>query len=176
MTPRDPLTVLGTAVALALALAMACGDGEEEVALDAIDTTSRAGGLAEPPSAAAPRAAAGGAAPDTLRPTPAEVPAETPGARPREPGEFDLQAIADAYARYYTEFFYEEGSEVTGGIDPRLERNAKRQTALDWGYVREGAWTDMVGDMTRDQQVVLADRIVAANADLARRLHGTGAL
>ena len=78
----------------------------------------------------------------------------------------------DAYRRYYTEQYYEMGSDVSGGTDPALERDAKRRTALDWGYVDTGAWSALVGDLTRDQRIVVADRIAAANAELARRLHG----
>ena len=162
----------------ALALALACGGGD-----DPAETASEVDGdgrIVLPPSGDARRATAAGGSPDTLRPTPDSLAGpgtdwriqEDPAGRHRSPEEFDLQGIVDAYRRYYTELYYEEGSDVRGGIDPALESDAKRRTALDLGYVEVGSWADMVSDMNRDQQIVLADRISAANGELARRLHG----
>lgn len=164
---RPPVVVV-----LALALA-ACGEGGEPAG-EVSDADTATGRIAQPPSATAPRAALPGGAPDTVRPAPdtlAEV-VPQPGARRRAAEEIDLGAIIAGYRRYYTELFYEEGSDVRGGIDPALERDAKRRVALDWGYVDTGAWSDLVADLARDQRVVLADRIEAANRELASQLHG----
>ncbi|HUP18909.1 MAG TPA: hypothetical protein VM778_03025 [Gemmatimonadota bacterium] len=164
--------------ALALALVLACGGGDDPArSASEVDEEGR---IVLPPSANAPRGTLPGGGPDTLRPVPDTLAGpepdwrieEDPAGRHRAPEEFDLQGIVDAYRRYYTELYYEEGSDVRGGIDPVLEGNAKRRIALDWGYVEVGAWSDMVDDMSRNQQIVLADRIAAANGELAERLHG----
>lgn len=173
---------------LALALALACG-GADDADFRLEGARDDDGRIALPPSAGAPRADLPGGGPDTLRPvadslaaSPEEVDwrieatgeaamESPPAGRRRAPEEFDIQTVVDTYRRYYTELFHEMGSEVRGGSDPALERDAKRRVALDWGYVEVGAWSDMVGDMTRDQRIVLADRVAAANAELAGRLH-----
>lgn len=176
---------------LVLVLALACG-GADDADFRVEGARNDDGRIALPPSAGAPRADLPGGGPDTLRPVadslavpPEEVdwriedtgdaaPETRPAGRRRAPEEFDIPTVVDAYRRYYTETFHEMGSEVRGGSDPALERDAKRRVALDWGYVEVGAWSDMVADMTRDQRIVLADRIAAANADLGGRLQTTG--
>lgn len=90
----------------------------------------------------------------------------------RSPEEFDLAAIVERYRRYYIEDFHQRGSSVDGGTDPELESRATGRVARDWGYEGGDGWSHLLRDLTRDQRIVLADRIQATNRDLARGLHG----
>lgn len=160
---------------LACAVLFAC-DREADSEPSAADDTLAGGDLALPPSASAPRPALPGTGPDTVRP--AEVPTgDTLGASgetvgPVPPPVLDVGAVVNSYRRYYRELFVEEGSDVRGSVDPQLIEDAKRRTALDFGYVDVDAWNEMVSAMTPAQRSVLAQRVAESNRDLARELHG----
>ncbi|MBW3660604.1 MAG: hypothetical protein KY397_03105 [Gemmatimonadetes bacterium] len=173
-----PLGIAIGAAAIA-ALAVGCDAGPDE-GVDDRALEERAEDVALPPSAAAPRTDQPDRGPDTIRPSPDTEPAEpaetpAPEGRRRSPEELDLGGIVNAYQRYYREEYVEQGSNVRSGVDPELVEDAKRRVALDWGYVDVGAWNDLLADMTRDQRTVLANRIAAANEQLAAELHGPGA-
>ena len=158
-----------------LALGSGCGGEEHErgtgsPAADSIEADQ----LALPPSAAAPRASLPARTPDTLRPDglpPVEPGVENPSRR-RAPDELDVDAIVDAYRRYYRAEFHERGSQVRGDVDPQLVEYAKRRVALDWGYVRIGAWNDLTRDMLPGQRDRLHTSIASVHRALAAELHG----
>ena len=167
---RERLTILLFLVA-ASGLA-SCGGEDDDEGLAPGDTLAE---LALPPSAGAPRATLPGGGPDTLD---AEESVVTPPVEPG-PGEpitpppvLDVGAIANAYRRFYQEQFAEMGSTVRGSVDPEIVEEAKRRTALDYAYVEVSAWNDLLSDLDGSQRAELAQRIAAANRDLARELHG----
>lgn len=176
--PRPPrrATVRLAVAGVVLSSLWGCG-GELERERDARPVVQRsAEPVARPPSAAAPRASLPGRSPDTMRATgdvrpvdPDSIP--VPSEPLRSPEEFDLAAIVERYRRYYIEGFHERGSSVHGGTDPELESRARRRVARDWEYEGLEGWSHLLRDLTRDQRIVLADRIQATNRDLARGLH-----
>lgn len=134
-------------------------------------------GLALPPSASAPRRSIAGDVPDTLA-TPERPPVvqDLPGPEetvgPVPPSALDVAVIVNLYAGKYRELFHELGSDVRNDVDPRLVEDAKRKTALDFGFVQAGAWNQMVGRLSGPERGELAERIAMTNRDLAVELHG----
>ena len=125
-------------------------------------------GLAQPPSAGAPRASAEGFAPDTVRPGAAG--ADSLGPAP-ETSELDVDSIVARYRDNYGSELVQTGSEVQGSVDPEIVEAAKRRTALDFGYVEIGAWKDLMADLTELQRADVTRRIDEVNRELARELH-----
>jgi hypothetical protein len=122
-------------------------------------------GLAQPPSADAPRAAAEGFTPDTVRPG-----QDSLGPAPAT-SELDVDSIVSRYRSNYGSELVQTGSEVRGQVDPVIVEAAKRRTALDFGYVEISAWTDLMVDLTELQRADVTRRIDEANRELARELH-----
>jgi hypothetical protein len=144
-------------------LMAACGEQPPE-ARDA-GTGDTLAGLAQPPSADAPRAAAEGFTPDTVRPgqdSLAPAPATS---------ELDVDSIVSRYRSNYGSELVQTGSEVRGQVDAAIVEAAKRRTALDFGYVEMSAWMDLMADLTELQRADVTRRIDEANRELARELH-----
>lgn len=157
-----------------LALGAGCGGEEPEPRAESPGADSiEAERLVLPPSAAAPRASLPARTPDTLRPDgrPPVEPGLENRSRRRAPDELDVDAIVDAYRRYYRAEFHERDSSVRGDVDPELVEHAKRRVALDWGYVRIGAWDDLTGDMLPGQRDRLHTSLASVNRALAAELH-----
>ncbi len=150
-------------------LAAACGEEPPETR-DAGVGDSLAG-LAQPPSAGAPRASVEGFAPDTVRPAATGV--DSLGPAP-ETSELDVDSIVSRYRANYGSELVQTGSEVQGQVDPAIVEAAKRRTALDFGYVEISAWTDLMADLTEPQRTEVTRRIDEVNRELARELHSGG--
>jgi hypothetical protein len=153
-----------------------CARGENDVGSVGGRDTVGDGDLALPPSGGAPGPRAGGGTPDTLNAEDTAVfdttspgPTETVG--PVPPDRLDVGTIVAAYREHYRGLFAEFGSDVRNDVDPELVENAKRMAALDYGFVEVGAWNDMLSELSPSQRADLAERIAAANRDLARELH-----
>ncbi|MFN2382712.1 MAG: hypothetical protein ABR559_00455 [Gemmatimonadota bacterium] len=159
---------------IAIALIAACG-GETADDDGARRDGDGAGGLAQPPSADAPRAQLPNSAPDTVRGSAGSdttlVEEFGPAPPPAPRGGVDVPPIVEAYRQYYIEEFHERGSSVAGGVDPALVSDAKRRTALDYGFVEVGAWPELVSTLQPEQRVALAARIEETNRGLAVELH-----
>lgn len=153
-----------TSLALVI-LTAACGEGPPE-ARDATTPGDTLAGLAQPPSAGAPRASAEGFAPDTIRPGAADSLGPAP-----ETSELDVDSIVARYRDNYGSELVQTGSDVRGAVDPEIVEAAKRRTALDFGYVEIGAWTDLMVDLTELQRADVTRRIDEVNRELARELH-----
>lgn len=133
--------------------------------------------LALPPSASAPRRSLPGGVPDTVTvdertPVVRDLPGPDETVGPVPPAVLDIGTIVNAYHRYYVALFHEMGSDVRNDVDPRLVEDAKRRTALDFGFVQAGAWNQMVRELSAAQRTSLAERVAATNQDLAIELHG----
>lgn len=154
-------------VSLVVVILMAgCGEQPPE-ARDA-GTGDTLAGLAQPPSAGAPRAAAEGFTPDTVRPGAAGQ--DSLGPAPAT-SELDVDSIVSRYRSNYGSELVQTGSEVRGEVDPVIVEAAKRRTALDFGYVEITAWTDLMADLTELQRADVTRRIDEVNRELARELH-----
>ncbi|HEY7602603.1 MAG TPA: hypothetical protein VIB60_08865 [Methylomirabilota bacterium] len=155
-------------VSLALVvLSTACGGEEPPEGGEAAPGDSLAG-LAQPPSAGAPRATAEGFAPDTVRPGAAGQDSLAPAPAT---SELDVDSIVSRYRSNYGSELVQTGSEVRGQVDPVIVEAAKRRTALDFGYVEMSAWMDLMADLTELQRADVTRRIDEANRELARELH-----
>lgn len=124
-------------------------------------------GLAQPPSAGAPRAEVEGFAPDTVRPG---AGVDSLGPAPAT-SELDVDSIVARYRSNYGSELVQTGSEVRGAVDPEIVEAAKRRTALDFGYVEMDAWTELMADLTELQRADVTRRIDEVNRELARELH-----
>lgn len=168
------MDVRGALLVVALLAGIGCGDDEpraDRSTPDAVDADE----LAQPPSAAASRASLPGRTPDTVRPEGREaLPPDRgdAGSRRLSPDELDVDAIVEAYRRYYIAEYYEQGSDLRGDVDPELIVDVKRRTALDWGYVNVGAWDALTADMRPAQRSRLNTEIASVNRALAAQLHG----
>lgn len=160
------------ALALAVLTAVAACGGSDAEDGELRRDVSASGGLAQPPSAGAPRAQLPNSVPDTVRGSAAADTTVTEEFGPAPPPRsMDVPPIVEAYRQYYIEEFHERGSTVTGGVDPALVSDAKRRTALDYGFVEVGAWATLVATLLPEQRVALAARIEEANRSLAAELH-----
>jgi hypothetical protein len=75
----------------------------------------------------------------------------------------DLPAIVDGYREYYRDEHDTRGSNVDnveGAVDPRLAETAKRRTANDWGYSGTGGWSNLVGRLSDEMRIALANQIL----------------
>ena len=151
-------------------LASACGGEAPPEDGEAAGSDTLAG-LAQPPSAGAPRASAENFTPDTVRPD--TVGEDSLGPAP-EVSELDVDSIVARYRDNYGSELVQIGSEVQGAVDPEIVEAAKRSTALGFGYVEIGAWTDLMADLTEAQRTELTRRIDEVNRELARELHSGG--
>lgn len=159
-------------VALAICLLAACGEGGGDRAAAPADSV--AGDLALPPSAGAPRASVPGSAPDTVRPERVGSP-DTLGVVPDpgrhlSPAELDVDSIAARYRNHYRSEFIDR-RELTQGdpdldLDPAVVEAAQRRTALEWGYVEQNAWDQMLADLSESQRLELARRVDAFHREL----------
>lgn len=158
-------------VALAICLLAACEGGGADRAAAPADSV--AGDLALPPSAGAPRASVPGSAPDTVRPggesrdTLGVVP--EPG-RHLSPAELDVDSIAARYRNHYRSEFIDR-RELTGvdpdfDLDPAVVEAAKRRAALEWGYIEQNAWDQLLADLSESQRLELARRVDAFHREL----------
>jgi hypothetical protein len=166
---------LSACVTLAIVLFVACAR-EDEIGTVGERDTLQGEDLALPPSAGAPRGDVTGEMPDTLTteeaaPLDTTTPGPTETVGPVPPERLHVDAIVNAYRRYYQEIFAEFGSDVRGGVDPEMVEEAKHRTALEFGFVDVQAWNDMVSELTPSQRAELAPRIAAANRDLGQQLH-----
>jgi len=158
--------------ALSLLLIAGCSRAGETGRSSGADTVAE-GELALPPSARAPRAPQPGGAPDTMVPAaPDDTLAAEGTVGPVPPPVLDVGVIAGNYREYYVQQFHEIGSGVRGDVDPELVEDAKRRTALDFGFVDVGAWNNLLRELSAEQRAYLAEAIAATNRDLARELHG----
>jgi hypothetical protein len=160
---------LASLALLILAMA-ACGGEEPPGAGEAVGGDTLAD-LAQPPSAGAPRASAEGFAPDTVRPD--TLGEDSLGPAPVT-SELDVDSIVSRYSANYGSELVQTGSDVQGDVDPEIVEAAKRRTALDFGYVEIGAWTDLMADLTEVQRNEVTRRIDEVNRQLARELHSGG--
>ncbi|MGH7587642.1 MAG: hypothetical protein ACRELU_03510 [Gemmatimonadota bacterium] len=156
-------------LALVVLVAGACGEAPPEAGEVAEGDTLA--GLAQPPSAGAPRASAEGFAPDTVRPD--TVGEDSLGPAP-ETSELDVDSIVARYRDNYGSELVQIGSDVQGDVDPEIVEAAKRRTALGFGYVEIGAWTDLMADLTEAQRTEVTRRIDEVNRQLAGELHSGG--
>ncbi len=165
------------ALVLAGAIAVsACARGGGEAARSAAADSIPEGELVLPPSASAARAPQEGAALDTVLPAAPDDSFALEGTvGPVPPAVLDVGAVAGAYRRFYIETFTELGSPVRGNVDPELVEEAKRRTALEFGYVDADAWNDMLRDLSAEARAELAGRIATTNRALAQELHGAQA-
>lgn len=157
---------------VALGVALLGSGCREEPAEEASPGTgaSAPGELAQPPSAGAPRASQPGFAPDTMRSeaTPEDGPTELEGAPPT--GRLSVDSIVGQYRNHYAAGQVDVVAEGGTATQPEIEEEAKRRTALDFGYVEMTAWSDMVADLTQAQRAELAQRIEQANRELRQAL------
>ncbi|HKY60658.1 MAG TPA: hypothetical protein VJP59_06560 [Gemmatimonadota bacterium] len=157
-------------LALMTLASMACGgEGPPEPGVTADGDTLA--GLAQPPSAGAPRTSTEGFAPDTVRPGTAGE--DSLGPAPAV-SELDVDSIVARYSSNYGSELVQTGSDVQGDVDPAIVEAAKRRTALDFGYVEISAWMDLMADLTEAQRAEVTRRIDEANRRLARELHAGG--
>lgn len=159
-----------TVVAL-IALAVACSD---QVPLErtAPASSSEPGEIVLPPSAKVPRASAPGFTPDTIRPDGMIAPDTLfEGFGGLALAANDLRAIVDGYRAYYRDEHSTRGSNVEAAVDPRLAETAKRRTANDWGYSGSGGWSNLVGQLSDELRIALANQILIADRELAAELH-----
>ena len=155
---------------LVILASAACG-GEAPPEAGEVAEGDTLAGMAQPPSAGAPRASAEGFAPDTVRPD--TVGEDSLGPAP-EVSELDVDSIVARYRDNYGSELVQIGSDVQGEVDPEVVEAAKRSTALGFGYVEIGAWTDLMADLTEVQRTELTRRIDEVNRELARELHSGG--
>jgi len=160
------------ALLLVLAALSAC-TGSDDVRRSVVADSIPEGELVLPPSAGAARAPQQDGAIDTLVPGAPDdsiAPEGTVGNVP--PSVLDVGAIAASYRRFYGEIFAEMGSPVRGNVDPELVEEAKRRTALEFGYVNVNAWNAMLAQLPAGDRADLAGRVATANRALSRELHG----
>lgn len=152
-----------SSVALAFCLLVACGEGGgDRGATPAADSA----GLALPPSAGAPRASLPGSTPDTVRP---EV-VPDPG-RHLSPAELDVDSIVARYRDLYRSEYMDRHDLPQGvsdplELDPAVVEAAQRRAALEWGYVEQDAWDQLLADLTQGQRLGLAQRVDAFHREL----------
>jgi hypothetical protein len=158
------------ALVLMILAAAACG-GEAPPDAGEVAEGDTLAGLAQPPSAGAPRASAEGFAPDTVRPD--TVGEDSLGPAP-ETSDLDVDSIVARYRDNYGSELVQIGSDVQGDVDPEIVEAAKRRTALGFGYVEIGAWTDLMADLTEPQRTEVTRQIDEVNRQLARELHSGG--
>lgn len=167
------VTLLFPAAIAFLLLAGGCGEEPAEEAGPA-DETSAAGELAQPPSAGAPRATQPGFAPDTMRAEAAEADTSVQLEPAPTTSELDVDSIVMQYRNHYAAGQVDVATEGGTGTAAEIEDEAKRRAALDFGYVEQTAWADMVADLTREQRAELTRRIEQANRELDQALRREG--
>lgn len=158
--------VRGLLGALALGVAL-LGSGCGEEPADEVDPETGAsapGELAQPPSAGAPRAAQPGFAPDTMWAEASET--ETPADQAPATSELSVDSIVGQYRNHYAAGQVDVAAEGGTATQAEIEEEAKRRTALDFGYVEMTAWSDMIADLTEAQRAELTQRIEQANREL----------
>lgn len=165
-----PVSLIGPAAIAVLLLAGGCGEEPAEEAGPA-DETSAAGDLAQPPSAGAQRATQPGFAPDTMR---AGAQADTVPEPAPATSELSVDSIVTQYRNHYAAGQVDVATEGGTGTAAEIEEEAKRRAALDFGYVEQTAWADMVADLTREQRAELTRRIDEANRELEQALRREG--
>ena len=153
-----------------LLLAGGCGEEPAEEAGPA-DETSAAGELAQPPSAGAPRATQPGFTPDTMR---GEAEADTSFQPAPTTSDLSVDSIVAQYRNHYAAGQVDVATEGGEGTSAEIEEEAKRRTALDFGYVEQTAWSDMVADLTQEQRAELSRRIEQATRELDQALRREG--
>lgn len=156
-----------------LLLAGGCGEEPAEEAGPA-DQTSAAGELAQPPSAGAPRATQPGFAPDTMRAEAAEADTSVRLEPAPTTSELSVDSIVMQYRNHYAAGQVDAATEGGEGTSAEIEEEAKRRTALDFGYVEQTAWSDMVADLTQEQRAELTRRIEQATRELDQALQREG--
>ena len=165
---RNAGFALGWIIALAV-LGAACGERPPEEAASEADTTA-SGELVQPPSADAPRTSQEGFAPDTVHPEAAAGDTLAGAGEAPATSELSVDSIVARYRNNYGGEFVERSAEGPGASEAELIEAAKRRTALDFGYVEDTAWSDMVADLTLAQRTELARRIEEASRELAQEL------
>lgn len=158
-------------VALAICLLAACGEGGGDRAAAPADSV--AGDMALPPSGGAPRASLRGSAPDTVRPegeSPDTLGVVPDPGRHLSPAELDVDSIAARYRGHYRSEYIDRRELTVGDpdldLDPAVVEAAQRRTALEWGYVEQNAWDQLLGDLSESQRLELARRVDAFHREL----------
>ena len=85
-----------------------------------------------------------------------------------------MDSIVAQYRNHYAAGQVDAATEGGEGTSAEIEEEAKRRTALDFGYVERTAGEDMVADLTQEQRAELGRRIEQATRELDQALQREG--